>query len=79
MIGAWPIRPFHFYCNPTMTTVAIAAASLRNHGIRCRRDWGSAGRWLAEHGSTMYCVGGLTILEAAASSDPLSVLEAACR
>jgi hypothetical protein len=60
-----------------MTTVAIAAASLRNHGIRCRRDWGSTGRWLAEVGNTQYCVGGLTILAAAASTDPIATLDAA--
>lgn len=61
-----------------MTTVALAAASLRTHGIRCRRDWGSAGRWLAEVGTTQYCVGGLAILAAAASPDPIASLEAAC-
>jgi hypothetical protein len=61
-----------------MTTVALAAASLRNHGIHCRRDWGSAGRWLAEVGTTQYCVGGLAILAAAASPDPIASLETAC-
>jgi hypothetical protein len=61
-----------------MTTVALAAASLRTHGIRCRRDWGSTGRWLAEVGTTQYCVGGLAILAAAASPDPIASLEAAC-
>jgi hypothetical protein len=61
-----------------MTTVALAAASLRKHGIHCRRDWGSAGRWLAEVGTTQYCVGGLALLTAAASPDPIASLEAAC-
>lgn len=60
-----------------MTTTALAAASLRNHGIRCRRDWGNAGRWLAEIGNTQYCVGGNDILAAAASTDPIATLEAA--
>ena len=60
-----------------MTTVALAAASLRTHGINCRRDWGSAGRWLAEIGNVQYCVGGLTILAAAASTDPIATLESA--
>ena len=62
-----------------MTSVRIAAESLRRHGIHCRRDWGSAGRWLAELGNTQYCVGGLVILAAAASTDPVASLEEACR
>lgn len=61
-----------------MTDVAIAAQSLRRYGIRCRRDWGSAGRWLAEYGTTMYCVGGLDILAAAQSPDPLAYLDSVC-
>jgi len=62
-----------------MTDVRRAAESLRAHGIHCRRDpIGGVGRWLAEVGLTQYCVGGLVILEAAASADPLAVLEAAC-
>ena len=62
-----------------MTQTTIAAASLRAHGIRCRRDWGSAGQWLAEIGTTQYCVGGNAILAAAASADPIASLEAACK
>jgi hypothetical protein len=61
-----------------MTKVRQAAESLRAHGIYCRRDWGSAGQWLAEIGTTQYCVGGLTILAAAASDDPIATLDAAC-
>jgi hypothetical protein len=61
-----------------MTSIALAAESLRAHGIHCRRDWGSAGHWLAEVGMTQYCVGGLTIAAAAASQDPMAVLAAAC-
>jgi hypothetical protein len=62
-----------------MSTVTAAAAVLRTHGIRCRRDWGSAGQWLAEIGTTQYCVGGLALMAAAASLDPIASLEAACQ
>ena len=58
-----------------MTTVSTAAAALASHGIHCRRDWGSPGHWLAEVGLTQYCVGGLALVEAAASVDPISILE----
>ena len=60
-----------------MTSVSIAAASLRKQGIYCRRDWGNAGRWLAEVGMTQYCVGGLVLVAAAASADPIATLEEA--
>jgi hypothetical protein len=56
-----------------------AAAALRPYGIRCRRDWGNAGRWLAELGMTQYCVSGLDLIAAAASTDPVATLDAACR
>ena len=62
-----------------MTNVSIAAASLAAHGIRCRRDWGSAGRWLAEVDGVQYCVGGLVLLAAAASPDPIEALDKACQ
>jgi hypothetical protein len=59
-------------------TVKSAAAVLAARGIRCRRDWGSAGRWLAEHGATQYCVGGLDLVAAAVAADPIASLDAAC-
>jgi hypothetical protein len=62
-----------------MTQVSTAAASLSARGIRCRRDpLGGVGRWVAEVNLTQYCVGGLDILAAAASADPIASLEAAC-
>ena len=61
-----------------MTQTAQAAASLRAHGIHCRRDPLHHTGWLAEIDLMQYCVGGNTILAAAASADPLAVLEAAC-
>ena len=62
-----------------MTKVSTAAAALAAHGIRCRRDWGSAGRWLAEVGMVQYCVGGLVLIAAAASPDPIRTLDLACK
>ena len=62
-----------------MTKVSTAAASLAAHGIHCRRDWGSVGRWLAEVGMVQYCVGGLVLVAAAASADPIETLEQACQ
>ena len=62
-----------------MTTVSIAAAALAAQGIHCRRDWGSPGRWLAEVGLIQYCVGGLALVAAAASADPLASLDQACQ
>ncbi len=62
-----------------MTKVSIAAASLAAHGIHCRRDWGSVGRWLAEVGMVQYCVGGLVLVAAAASTNPIETLEQACQ
>jgi hypothetical protein len=62
-----------------MTTVSTAAAALAAHGIHCRRDWGSPGRWLAEVGLTQYCVGGLALVAAAASADPIASLDQACQ
>jgi len=61
-----------------MTSVSIAAASLKEQGITCRRDWGSPGRWLVEIGFTQYCVGGLAVVAAAASTNPIASLEQAC-
>ena len=61
-----------------MTQTAKAAASLRAHGIHCRRDPLRHTGWLAEIDLVQYCVGGNVIKEAAASADPLAVLEAAC-
>ena len=61
-----------------MTTVSTAAATLATLGIHCRRDWGNAGRWLAEVGLTQYCVGGLALVAAAASPDPIASLDQAC-
>ena len=61
-----------------MTSVRIAAEALRAHGIHCRRDPLRATGWLAEIDLVQYCVGGNTLLAAAASADPLAVLEAAC-
>jgi hypothetical protein len=61
-----------------MTTVSAAAASLAAHGIHCRRDWGNPGRWLAEVGMIQYCVGGLALVAAAASADPIASLDQAC-
>ena len=62
-----------------MTSVRIAAEALRAHGIHCRRDpVGGVGRWLAEVNLTQYCVGGLALVAAAASDDPIASLEAAC-
>jgi hypothetical protein len=61
-----------------MTKVSAAAAALASHGIQCRRDWGSPGRWLAEVGLTQYCVGGLALVAAAASPDPIASLDQAC-
>lgn len=63
---------------PTMTKVQRAAIALRSHGIYCRRDWGSAGRWLAEAENTMYCVGGLDILAAVEAEDPIAYLDSVC-
>lgn len=60
-----------------MTTVTTAAAALREQGITCRRDWGSAGRWLVEIGFTQYCVGGLAVIAAANSPNPIASLEQA--
>ena len=62
-----------------MTKVSTAAAALAAHGIHCRRDWGSAGRWLAEVGMVQYCVGGLVLIDAAASPDPIKTLDLACK
>ena len=62
-----------------MPTVSIAAASLASAGIHCRRDWGNAGRWLAEVGRVQYCVGGLDLVAAAAAADPIASLEQACQ
>ena len=61
-----------------MTKVRQAAESLRAHGIHCRRDPLAVGRWLAEVNLTQYCVGGLAILAAATSADPIASLEEAC-
>lgn len=61
-----------------MTSVRIAAEALRAHGIHCRRDPLAVGRWLAEINLTQYCVGGLALVAAAASDDPIASLEAAC-
>jgi len=61
-----------------MTSVSIAAAALRQRGIHCRRDPGTVGRWLAEVDLVQYCVGGLALVAAAASTDPIASLEAAC-
>lgn len=58
--------------------VKEAVIILAARGIRCRRDWGSAGRWLAEVGNTMYCVGGLTLIGAAQATDSIAFLDAAC-
>ena len=62
-----------------MTTVSTAAAALAAHGIHCRRDWGNAGRWLAEVGLVQYCVGGLDLVAAAAAADPIASLDKACQ
>ena len=62
-----------------MTTVSTAAAALAARGIHCRRDWGSPGRWLAEVGLAQYCVGGLALVAAAASADPIASLDQACQ
>ena len=51
-----------------------AAKALKAHGIYCRRDWGNAGRWLAEVGMTMYCVGGVDMIAAAHAVDPIAYL-----
>jgi len=61
-----------------MTSVRIAAEALRAHGIHCRRDPLAAGRWLAEIDMVQYCVGGLALVEAATSTNPIASLEAAC-
>ena len=61
-----------------MTSVRIAAEALRAHGIHCRRDPLRVTGWLAEIDLVQYCVGGNTILAAAASTSPLAILEAAC-
>lgn len=58
--------------------VKEAVAILATRGIRCRRDWGSAGRWLAEIGNIQYCVGGLTLIGAAQASDSIAFLDVAC-
>ncbi len=66
-----------------MTTVSLAAASLRSYGIRCRRDWSSAGQWLAEIDCVQYVVGGSVLVAAAAAAmaggDPIATLDSACR
>ena len=45
------------------------------------RDPGSAklAGWLAEVGLTQYCVGGLALVPAAASADPIASLDQACQ
>ncbi len=63
---------------PSDLSTSDAARMLRSHGIRCRRDWGNAGRWLAEHGMTQYCVGSNDLVAAATAADPLTVLDARC-
>jgi hypothetical protein len=62
-----------------MSTVRQAAETLRARGIRCRRDPIAAGGWLAEIGNIQYCIGGLTLIAAAASSDPVETLDLSCR
>ena len=59
-------------------TVKQAVETLGQHGIRCRRDWGSTGRWLAEKHPIMYCVGGLDLIGAASTDNPTAYLSAAC-
>ena len=59
-------------------TVKQAAIDLAQYGIHCRRDWGSTGRWLAEIGSTQYCVGGLDLIGAIESGEPIAYLDKVC-